>query len=341
MDLGYDMENILFFSNRGELNERYEMAKNEFLQVPGITRITTASTYLTGGRTNSTSWQWEGKDPEFEPLVTDLIVDSDFLETFEIPLVQGRFFRKEHDYSGNPREILINEKMAGLTGKQNPVGMRMFWPYSGRNYTVIGVIKDYIPNPRWRMDEPLILLQAPERYRYIFLKIDSENIPQTLAQLKSIFERLNPGVPFEYQFLDATYETQFNSVRRTRSLITYLAGFAIFISCLGLFGLASFNAEQKTKEIGIRKVLGSSVSRIVMLLSSELARLVLLANIIAWPVAWYLLNRWLQSFLYRTHIRFDIFIFAGVMTFITALITVSYQSIKAATANPVDSLRYE
>ena len=341
MDLGYNMENILFFSNKGELSERYEMAKNEFLQVPGITRVTTASTYLTGGRTNSTSWQWEGKDPELEPLVTDLIVDSDFLETFEIPLVQGRFFRKEHDHSGNSREILINEKMAGIIGKQNPLGTRMFWPYSGRSYSVIGVIKDYIPNPRWRVDEPLILLQAPERYRYIFLKIDPENIPQTLTQVKSIFERLNPGVPFEYQFLDATYETQLNSVRRTRSLITYLAGFAIFISCLGLFGLASFNAEQKTKEIGIRKVLGSSVSRVVIHLSKDLIRLVLLANILAWPAAWYLLNKWLQNFLYRTHIHFDIFIIAGAVTFIIALLTVSYQSIKTATANPVDSLRYE
>ena len=341
MDLGYNMENIMFFSNRGELSARYEMAKNEFLQVPGITRVTTASTYLTGGRTNSTSWQWEGKDPELKPLITDLFVDSDFLETFEIPLAQGRFFRKEHDYSGNPGEILINEKMAGIIGKQNPVGTRMSWPYSGRNYTVIGVIKDYLPNPSWRVDEPLVLLQAPERYRFIFLKIHSENIPQTLAQVKSIFERLNPGFPFEYEFLDSSYEIQFNFVRRTRSLIAYLAGFAIFISCLGLFGLASFNAEQKTKEIGIRKVLGSSVSRIVIHLSKDLTRLVLLANIIAWPMAWYLLHRWLQSFLYRTQIHFDIFIVAGIITFIIALLTVSYQSIKAATANPVDSLRYE
>jgi len=206
---------------------------------------------------------------------------------------------------------------------------------------VIGVIKDYLPNPSWRGDEPLILLQTPESYRFIFLKIAPENIPQTLAQVKSVFERLNPGFPFEYQFLDASYEVQFNSVRRTRSLFTYLAGFAIFISCLGLFGLASFNAEQKTKEIGIRKVLGSSVSGIVIHLSKDLTRLVLLANIIAWPVAWYLLQRWLQSFLYRTQIRLDIFVIAGALTVFIAMMTVSYQSIKAATAKPVDSLRYE
>jgi putative ABC transport system permease protein len=341
LDLGYNMENLVFFQSRGELPERYEAAKNEFLQVPGVIKVSASSTYPTGGRSNSSSWHWEGKDPELKTLITDMSVDSDFLETFEIPLVQGRFFRKENDHSGNPREILINEKLSGIIGKENTIGTRMSWSYSGRNYTVIGVIKDYIPNPRWRIDEPLILLQAPESYRFIFLKIHPEEIPRTLAQVKDVFERLNPGLPFDYQFLDADYEIQFNFVRRTRSLIAYLAGFAIFISCLGLFGLASFNAEQKTKEIGIRKVLGSSVSRIVMLLSRDLTRLVLLANIIAWPVAWYLLNRWLQSFLYRTYIRFEIFIFAGAATFIIALVTISYQSIRAATANPVDSLRYE
>jgi len=341
MDLGYNTENLVFFSSRGRLLEGYGTAKNEFLQIPGVTKVSASSTYPTGGRSNDKSWQWEGKDPELEPLITDMSVDSDFLETLEIPLVQGRFFRKEYDQSGNTGEILVNEKMAGILGRQDPVGTRLFWPYSGRNYTVVGVIKDYLPNPSWRGEEPLILHQTPDSCRFIFLKLDPENIPQTLAQVNSVFERLNPGFPFEYQFLDAAYEDQFNSVRRTRSLFTYLAGFAILISCLGLFGLASFNAEQKTKEIGIRKVLGSSVSGIVMHLSKDLIRLVLLANIIAWPVAWYLLQRWLQSFLYRAQIRLDIFIIAGALTVFIALVTVSYQSLKAATAKPVDSLRYE
>jgi len=339
MDLGYNMENIVFFSTRGELLKRCETAKNELLKIPMVAEVTTASHYPTGGRSNSESWQWEGKDPEVKPTITFMSVDSDFLETFEIPLVKGRFFYRENDYSGNPGEILINEKLAGIIGKEDPIGARM--SYSGQHYTVIGVIKDYLPNPRWRVDEPLVLLQKPERYRYVFLKIHPENIPQTLAQVKNIFERLNPAFPFEYEFMEAGYEIQFRFVRRTRSLIAYFAGFAIFISCLGLFGLASFNAEQRTKEIGIRKVLGSSVSRIVMLLSGGLTKLVLLANIIAWPVAWFSLNRWLQSFLYRTHINLDIFIMAGAITLIIALLTVSYQSVKAALANPADSLRYE
>jgi putative ABC transport system permease protein len=152
---------------------------------------------------------------------------------------------------------------------------------------------------------------------------------------------LNPGFPFEYRFLDASYELQFSSLSRTRSLVAYLAGFAVFISCLGLFGLASFNAAQRTREIGIRKVLGSSAPGIFVLLSKNLTRLVLLANIIAWPAAWYLLNQWLQNFLYRASVRLDIFLIAGALTFLIALATVSYISIKAATARPADSLRYE
>jgi hypothetical protein len=189
MDLGYNMENLVFFSSRGELLEQYETAKNEFLQIPGVIKVSASSAYPTGGRSNSSSWQWEGKDPELEPIITMMSVDSDFLETFEIPLIQGRFFRKENDHSGNPGEILINEKLAGIIGRENPINTRM--SLSGRNYSVTGVIKDYIPNPSWRVDEPLILLQTPKEYRFIFLKIHPENIPNTLAQeYEPVFLRL-------------------------------------------------------------------------------------------------------------------------------------------------------
>ena len=341
MDLGYNNENLVFFEGRGKLFERYEAAKNELLQIPGVKNVAAGSAYPTGGRSNSTSWQWDGKDPGLRSLITDMSVDSDFLEAFEIPLVRGRFFRQADDHSGNAGEVVINEKMAGLMGRRDPVGARLAWLYSGRNYTVIGVIKDYLPNPSWRGEEPLVLLQSPGSFRHVFLKLDPEDIPRTLAQVKSVFERLSPGFPFEAQFLEASYEDQFNSVRRTRSLVTYLAGFAIFISCLGLFGLASFNAERRTKEIGIRKVLGSSASKIVIGLSKDLTRLVLLANILAWPAAWYLLRRWLQGFLYRAPMRLDTFFLAGAITLAIALATIGWQSIKAARANPVGSLRHE
>ena len=343
LDLGYNMENLVFFPSRGRLLEGYEAAKNEFLRIPGVKEVSAGSTYPTGGRSNSTSWQWEGKNPELKSSLTDMSVDSDFLDALEIPLVRGRFFRPENDHSGNAGEVVVNEKMAGLLGRPDPIGMRLSWSWPGRggNYTVVGVIKDYLPNPSWRGEEPLILHQTPESYRYIFLKLDPGNVPRTLSRVRGVFERLNPGFPFEYQFADTAYGNQFDSVRRTRALMAYLAGFAIFISCLGLFGLAAFNCERKTKEIGIRRVFGSSVSKIVFHLSKDLTRLVLMANMIAWPVAWYLLERWLQSFLYRTRMRFDIFVAAGAATLLIALVTIGGQSIRAARANPVNSLRHE
>jgi putative ABC transport system permease protein len=341
MDLGYNMENLIYLPNPGNSPERYEAAKSELLRIPGVKEVSAGSAYPTGGRSNSTSWQWEGKNPELKSLITDMSVDSDFLKALEIPLVQGRFFREESDLAGQGEEIVINEMMAGLLGRQDVIGTRLFWPDSGRSYTVVGVIRDYLPNPSWRGDEPLILHQTPGSFRFIFLKLDPASLPQTLAQVQSAFERLNPGFPFEYQFLDASYELQFGSARRARSLMTALAGFAIFISCLGLLGLASFNAERKTKEIGIRKVLGSSVAKIVLHLSKDLAGLVLLANVVAWPAAWYLLRRWLQGFLYRAPIRLDIFIAAGVIALAIALVTIGSLSIRTARANPVDSLRYE
>jgi putative ABC transport system permease protein len=341
MDLGYDMSDLLFFKSRGTLLEHYETAKDEFLRIPGVKTVTAGSAYPTGGRSNSTSWRWEGKDPKLKILVTDMSVDPDFLEALGIPLVRGRFFRRQADPSGAAGEAVINEKMADLIGRPDPIGTQMSWFYNGRSYTVIGVIKDYLPNPSWRQNEPLVLFQAPESYRFIFVKIDPEHRLRTLARVQGVFERLNPGFPFEYQFLDASYDIQFAFVRRARSLMATLAGFAIFISGLGLLGLASFNVEQRTKEIGIRKVLGSSVAEIVIHLSKDLTRLVLLANIIAWPAAWYLLQRWLRSFLYRGPVRLDIFIAAGLLAFIIALVTISGQSIRAARANPVDSLRRE
>jgi putative ABC transport system permease protein len=341
MDLGYDMEGLVFFPSRGKLLEHYGTAKTELLQIPGVRAVSAGSAYPTGGRSNSTSWLWEGKNPELKILITDMSVDPDFLETFKIPLVQGRFFRDQDDHPGGTGEIVINQRMAALLGRPDPVGLRLSWPETGRDYTVIGMIKDYLPNPSWRGEEPLILHRTPEAYRFIFLKVDPANGHRTLAQVGSIFERLNPGFPFDYRFLDADYESQFDFVRRARVLMNYLAGFAVFISCLGLFGLASFNAERKTKEIGVRKVLGSSISQIVIDLSKDLTRPVLLANLVAWPAAWYLLHRWLQGFLYRAPVRFDIFIAAGLTALVIALVTIGGQSLKAARANPVDSLRYE
>jgi len=181
----------------------------------------------------------------------------------------------------------------------------------------------------------------PHRYRYIFARVRPENIPQTIAGIKEVYETFNPEFPFIYRFLEDDYVGLYVSEERTGSVVKYFSLLAILVSCLGLFGLASFLAEQRTKEIGIRKVLGSSVQGILVLLSKEFVKWVALANVIAWPIAWFMSRAWLQNFAYRTSIELWIFLFAGVLVVSIAVLTVSFQSIKAATANPIDCLRYE
>ena len=339
MDLGYSVDNVLYFSNRGELKGRYETVKNEFLNVPGVEKVTTSANYFPGSRSCDSTWQWEGKDPTFKPSITWLTVDSDFLETFDIRLLEGHPLRPEDDFTGTSDRILINKKLAGIINRQDIIGTRL--SYSGHNYTVIGVVDDIIPNPRWRVDEPLVFIQKPQHSNYIYIKIRSDDMMKTLAGIQEIFERTNPAFPFEYDFMDDYFREQYNFVRRTRALVAYSALLAVFISCMGLFGLAAFNTELRTKEVGIRKVLGSSASRIVLLLSRELTLLVLLANVIAWPVTWYLITQWEKDFLYQAPVSLWIFPVAGAIAILVALLTVGYQSVKASTANPVDSLRYE
>jgi putative ABC transport system permease protein len=339
MDLGYSVNNILYFSNRGELKGSYATVKNEFLNVSGVEKVTTSANYFPGGRTCDDTWQWEGKDSSFKPSITWLSVDSDFLETFDIKLLEGNPLRPEDDFRGTSDRILINKKLAGIIGREDVIGMRL--SYSGQNYTVVGVMEDIIPNPSWRVDEPLIFLQNPKRFNYIYIKIRSKDVIKTMAGIQQIFERTNPDFPFEYEFMDDYFREEFDFVRRTRALLAYSALLAVLISCMGLFGLSAFNTEMRTKEVGIRRVLGSSASRIVLLLSKELTLLVLLSNVIAWPITWYLITQWEQDFLYQAPVSLWIFPAAGASAFVVALLTVGYQSAKAATANPVDSLRYE
>jgi putative ABC transport system permease protein len=339
MDLGYSMDNILYFSNRGELKGRYETVKSEFLGVPGVEKVTTSANYFPFSRSCDDTWQWEGKDPTFKPSITWLTVDSDFLDTFDIELLGGDPLWPRDDFTGTSDRILINKKLAGIIGREDVIGTRL--SYSGRNYSIVGVVEDIIPNPRWRLDEPLVFRQDPQWFNFVYIKIHSDNMMKTLAGIRQIFDRVNPSFPFEYDFMDDDYREQFNFVRRTRALVTYSALLAVFVSCLGLFGLAAFNTELRTKEVGIRKVLGSSVSRIVLLLSRELTLLVLLANVIAWPVTWYLITLWEKDFLHQAPVNLWIFPAAGGIAFVVALLTVGYQSAKAAAADPIISLRYE
>jgi putative ABC transport system permease protein len=345
-DLGFNKDHLVYVPVSGALREHYGAAKQELLKVPGISSVSlTSRTPLLFGSSGS-NWQWEGKSKDTNPSIRYFCCDYDFAKTFEIEMAHGQFYSEELKKGGSlqTEQVVINEQLAEILGKDNPVGMRL--SKRGRQATIIGVVKDFNYWPLYQRSGPLIIFHKsyndePHQYRYIFTRVRPENIPQTIASIKNVYDAFNPEYPFIYRFLDEDYVGLYVSEERTGSVVKYFSLLAILVSCLGLFGLASFLAEQRTKEIGIRKILGSSVHGIIVLLSKEFVKWVALANIIAWPIAWFMSKAWLQNFAYRISMQFWMFIFAGVLALGIAVLTVSFQSVKAATANPVNCLRYE
>ncbi len=337
--IGYDKEHIIRISMRGESRRYYKVFKDELLQDERILGVTGSAQGLPffyhreGGGVD-----WEGKDPNNKVGVCANVVDYDFTETLKIDIVDGRGFSRE--FPTDVREAcLVNEEMAKLMELESVDGASI--KYYSNEIKIIGVMKNFHFKPLFNLIEPLFLRLDPEEIRSVLIRIPAENISSSLAFIENTWKRVIPLFPFEFNFLEETVDRTYRRIERTGKLTNNFTILAVFIACLGLFGLASFMAEQRTKEIGIRKVIGASVSNIILLLMKEFTKYVLIANIIAWPVAYYFMNRWLENFPYRTKFGLDIFIFSATLTFILALLTVSYQSIKATVANPVDSLRYE
>jgi putative ABC transport system permease protein len=269
-----------------------------------------------------------------------LFIDYDFIETFGLTLVSGRDFSREFS-TDTEHAFILNETAAKKLGWDNPVGKKFSEEDSEKEGKVIGVVKDFHYESVLYEISPMVLTMRPFQFNYISAKVRLENVSQALSFLKAKWQEFDPGYPFEYFFVDEEFDTYYNFERRQGQLFTYCSILAIFISCMGIFGLASFTAEKRTKEIGIRKVLGASVSGIVVLLSKEFVKWVLMANIIGWPVAYFVMKRWLQNFAYRVDIGLWMFALSAFLVLSIALLTVSYQSIKTALANPINSLRYE
>jgi len=288
-------------------------------------------------------YDWEGKKENQEVMMSHIKVDYDYFDVMNIGFVAGRNFSR--DFKTDATEaFILNEEGVRRTGLESPVG-KSFSLYDKKGH-IIGVIRDanfgslhHPINPQ--VFHVLSNLQQAWGYGAIIVKINGEKTTEALSTLKRYWQKINPHTPFEYHFLDETYDNLYKTERRVNVIFNYFSCLAIFISCLGLFGLALFTANKRTKEIGIRKVLGASVSNIVSLLSFQFIKWVLLANFIALPVAYFLMNKWVQNFAYQINIRWWTFLLAGVMALLIALLTVSYQSIKAALLNPVESLRYE
>jgi putative ABC transport system permease protein len=270
-------------------------------------------------------------------------VDFDYQKIFDIKMAQGRYFSRDHptDISDG---IIVNETAAKIMGMESPIGQRIScWiPYDPmRSGTIIGVVKDFHFRSLHEKINPLVLVIAPGWFTDAYIRIKPENIPETLVFLEKTIKESAPDFPLEYSFLDEDIDNLYKSEQRIGNLVRYGTFLAIFIACLGLFGLASFTAEKRRKEIGIRKVLGASVSGIVLLLTKEFTKWVIFANLIAWPIAYYVMSRWLQNFAYHVKIGIWTFLLSAALALVTALITISFQAAKTAASNPVDSLRYE
>jgi putative ABC transport system permease protein len=259
-------------------------------------------------------------------------------------LARGRFFSK--DFSTDSHAAVLNEKAVELLGWDDPIGKKINnWSQNRGDFTVIGVIKDYHYESLHQEIRPQALFLSGGYYTnvesYISVRLSTENISETIGYVENTWRDFAPNKPFEYSFLDQDYNNLYINEQQTRKLFSIFSFLAIFIACLGLFGLASFIADRRTKEIGIRKVLGASVLRIVQILNKSFMKWVLLANLIAWPAAWFVMNRWLQNFAYRIDLSWWMFVLGALLALVIAFITVSFQTVKAALRNPVDSLRYE
>lgn len=337
--LGFDKEHVLGITVEGKLAQNYNSMKQELMLNPGVQSVSMTTHSLTGVYNNGQDWDWEGRDPNVNPLVTYFGVDPDFLDTFKMELVQGESFRKGTASAGP--NVLINERFAEIIGLPEVVGARL--SQENEVSSVLGVLKDFHFTPVNREIGPIIVYFAPESrpYRYMFIRLNPGDIPATIGEIERSFKRYNPGFPFEFRFLDESYDMMYRGVEREMAIVRTFAGLAILISCLGLFGLAAFTAEQRTKEIGIRKVLGASISGIIFLLSKEYTKWVLIANVIAWPVSYFLMKHWLQDYEYRIALGIPLFLAAAFISFLVAQLTVSFQAVRSARSNPIDSLRYE
>jgi putative ABC transport system permease protein len=338
INLGYDRENLIYIPLEGDLTAKYKLFKNQALSTPGIKDITRMSQNPTQIDNGTGGIDWEGKDPTSGVEFTQAAAGYDFTKTMHTQMAQGRDFSK--DFATDSVGYIVNETALKIIGYKNPIGKPFtFW---GKKGTIIGIVKDFHFNSLHTAINPLVIrLGENLEWGAALVRTEPGKTKQALASLEKICRNLNPKFPFTYKFSDEEYQKLYTSEQVVSKLSDCFAFLAIFISCLGLLGLVMFTAEQRTKEFGIRKVLGASPARLFNLLSKEFLMLVFIAMIIACPLAWITMNNWLEDYEYRVNITWSIFVIAFIVSIFIALLTVSFQAIKAAVANPVKSLRTE
>jgi ABC-type antimicrobial peptide transport system permease subunit len=335
-DPGYNKNNLLRIAAEGNLSAKQDAFIAELKKIPRVKNASATNHRMVGHNYASDGLHWPGEDPNNGVVFEIFGAGYDFIETMGMHIKEGRSFSKS--YGSDSSALIVNEAAVKAMHMKSPVGKTV--RFFGKNMQIIGVVKDFHFESMHEAIKPSVLNIVPKSGT-IIASINSNHQQATINAIQRLYKSFNPGFPFTFNFLDEAYQQQYESETRVSALSKYFAGLAIIISCLGLFGLAAFTAQKRRKEIGIRKVVGASVSNITTMLSKDFLKLVLFSLLIAFPLSWWMMNKWLQSFAYRIHITASVFLIAGFSVIIITLLTISFQSIKAAIANPVKSLRTE
>ena len=335
-DIGYDKEHLLTVPTSGEVGEKYDLIKRDLLEQSLASSVTISSSPITGLRAWSRP-DWQGKDDSRDGYFAILSVGYDYTQTLDARILLGREFNPNFSDSSS---MLLNQAAADYMGLEDPVGMTV--ELYGQEHTVVGLLDDITMGSPYRPSQRTAFIFRPDWTSDMLIRLpEGTNVSQTMHGIEEVFQGYNPAFPFSYSFVDDEFDRKFANEELIGTLANIFAILAIIISCLGLFGLSAFAAERRTKEVGIRKALGASVTHIVSLLSREFIKLVLIAIVFAAPLAWYVMKQWLQNFTYRVEIAWWMYVLVGLLAILVAQLTVSFQSIRAALANPVDSLRNE
>ena len=338
-DPGYNKDNVIRFDSEGSIQGSEETFVSELRKIPGVVNASYTSHNIVGRNWGTYGLEWEGKNQNEDIYFEGIRAGYDFIKTMGMKMAAGRSFSK--DFGSDNSKIILNESAVNAMHLKKPIGtnIKLF----DQKMQIIGVVKNFHFESLHEVVKPLFIMYQPggDSWSKIMARIKSGHQKETFAAIQHFYESYNPGFPFSYNFLDEAYRKQYETEVRVSTLSKYFSGLAILISCLGLFGLVAFTAQKRQKEIGIRKVIGASANNIIFMLSKDFLKLILISILIAFPLAWWAMHEWLQSFAYRINIGSTVFLIAAASVILITIITISFQAIKAAIANPVDSLRSE
>jgi putative ABC transport system permease protein len=336
---GYLKENVIRFNAEGKALTSEESFVAELKTIPGVVNASYTFHNMVGRNYGTTGLDWDGKDNRESIYFEGVGAGYDFIETMGMQMAAGRSFSRS--FGSDSSKIILNEAGVDVMHLKNPVGKNI--KLNGGNYQIIGIVKNFHFESLHEPVKPLFILWEPQgnAWHKVMVRIKAGQEKATIDRIRTFYEAYNPGFPFDFNFLDDIYQKQYLTELRVGIISRYFAGIAIIISCLGLFGLVAFTAQRRQKEIGVRKVIGATVSNIIFMLSKDFLQLVLIAVVLSFPLSWWAMNSWLNGFAYRIHISAFVFVLAGSSILLITLLTISFQAIKAAVTNPIKSLRTE